>query len=137
MPQAIDRIDEFGNSLPGLWNSLASILGQRSFDHSNRATCWSHFHGLGSSFGSDHFSLIELVKSRYVCCHSALNVDVSEQENIFSAPTSGFGIGVKKLHKTLQDLLRDLDYKGVLLSMQELLAGDDQRRLKFLSSHDN
>ena len=50
-----------------------------------------HFYGSGSSFGSDHFSLIELVKSRYVCCHSALNVDVSEQENIFSAPTSGFG----------------------------------------------
>ena len=25
----------------------------------------------------------------------------------------------------------------MLLSMQELLAGDDQRRLAFLSSHDN
>jgi hypothetical protein len=87
MPQATDRIDEIGNSLPGLWNSLASILGQGSFDRSNRAPCWSHFHGSGSSFGSDHFSLIELVKGRYACCHSALNVYVPEQENIFSAPT--------------------------------------------------
>jgi hypothetical protein len=137
MPQAINHIDESGNSLPGLWNSLASILGRGSFDHSNRATCWSYFHGSGSSFGSDHFSLIELVKGRYACCHSALNVDVPEQEHILSAPTSGFGIGVKKLHKALQDLLRELDYMGVLLSMQELLAGDDQRRLTFLSSHDN
>jgi len=52
------------------------------------------------------------------------------------ASTSCFGFGFKKLHKSIQDMLRELDYKGVLLSMQEL-AGDDQRRLSFMSSHNN
>jgi hypothetical protein len=48
--------------------------------------------------------------------------------------SSCFGFGFKKLHKFIQDMLRELDYKGVLLSIQEL-AGDDQRRLSFMSSH--
>jgi hypothetical protein len=39
MPQAIDRVDEFGEIHKGLWNSLSSILGQGSFDHSYKAVC--------------------------------------------------------------------------------------------------
>ena len=137
LPQAIDRVDESGNFLSGLWNSLVSVLGPGSFNNANRTTCWSHFHSSGSLFGSDHCSLVELVKDRYRCCLSALNVDVPEQENIFSAPTSGFGFGVKKFHKSVQDVLRELDYKGVLLTVENFLAGDDQRRHAFLSSHEN
>jgi hypothetical protein len=136
MPQAIDRVDEFGEIHKGLWNSLSSILGQGSFDHSNKAVCWAHFHNSGSSFGADHCALIGCVKDRYESCLNALGWDIPEQENVFLAPTDGFGFGVKKLHKVIQDSLRELDYNSVLLSMQ-VLAGDDQRRLAFLSSHDN
>ena len=58
----------------------------------------------------------------------ALNLSFPEQENVLMAPTSGFGFGYVKLHKAIQDILRELDFKSVLLSMQHLLAGDDQRR---------
>ena len=33
--------------------------------------------------------------------------------------------------------MREFDYKGVFLSMQGPLAGDYERRLTFLSSHDS
>ena len=44
MSQAIDRLDEYGNSIKGLWNSLSSILGAGSFDDANKGQCWSGFH---------------------------------------------------------------------------------------------
>jgi len=136
MPQAIDRVDESGSTRKGLWNSLKSILGQGSFDPLNKATCWEYFHHSGSSFGVDHLELIELVQARYANCLAALGLGFPDKENVLMASTSCFGFGFKKLHKSIQDMLRELDYKGVLLSMQEL-AGDDQRRLSFMSSHHN
>jgi hypothetical protein len=43
LPQMIGRIDKDGDEevfTPGLWNSLNSILGVGSFDHSNKDKCW-------------------------------------------------------------------------------------------------
>ena len=41
-----------------------------------------------------------------------------------------------QLHKSAQDVLRHLDYEG-LLKDAETLTKDDQRGLAFLSNHDN
>ena len=95
-----------------------------------------YFHHSGSSFGVDHLELIELVQARYANCLAALGLGFPDKENVLMDSASCFGFGFKKLHKSIQDMLRELDYKGVLLSMQEL-AGDDQRRLSFMSLHNN
>ena len=50
---------------------------------------------------------------------------------VISDPTSGFGFGVRKLHKSAQDVLRHL------LKDAGTLTKDDERRLAFLSTHDN
>jgi len=47
----------------------------------------------------------------------------------------GFAYGVSKVHKTAQDLLRQLDYT-CLLAVSKQLAGDDQRAVAFLVTHD-
>ena len=43
---------------------------------------------------------------------------------------------MRKLHKSAQDVLRHLDYEG-LLKDAGTLTKDDQRGLAFLSTHDN
>ena len=44
LPRAIDRLDENGYSIKGLWISLSSILGAGSFDDANKGQCWAGFH---------------------------------------------------------------------------------------------
>ena len=47
---------------------------------------------------------------------------------------SCFGYGIKKLHKAIQDKLRDLDYQ-IVQSLALSMSGDDQRRIAFCSTH--
>jgi hypothetical protein len=82
--------------------------------------------------GYFHHSDSSPPQARYANRLAALGLGFPDKENVLMASTSCFGFGFKKLHKSIQDMLRELDYKGVLLSMQEL-AGDDQRRLSFMS----
>jgi len=68
LPQMIDRIDKDGDEevfTPGLWNSLNSILGVGSFDHSNKDKCWEAFHASRSIFATDHRKEIDVLKSRH------------------------------------------------------------------------
>jgi hypothetical protein len=104
LPQAIDRTDSKGNVTKGLWNSLASVLGVGSFDDANKDHCLRFFLESGSSFGRDFKELTERVKERY--SSSLLRVEQDpDLDGVLSAPTSRFGVGVKKLHKSIQDTL--------------------------------
>ena len=135
LSQAIDRLDENGNLIKGLWNSLSSLLGAGSFDDANKDQCWDVFHSSDSSFASDHQSLIRLVKNRYSESHTTLAIDPPEG-GIFTVSDSCFGYGIKKLHKAIQDILRDFDYQ-IVQSLTNSLSGDDQRRIAFCSTHNN
>ena len=135
LPQAIDRLDSKGNLIKGLWNSLSNVLGAGSFDDANKDRCWTAFHASNLSFASDHLSLICLVKNRYINSHTSLHLEPPEG-GIFAVSDSCFGYGIKKLHKAIQDKLRDLDYQ-VVQSFADSMSGDDQRRIAFCSTHNN
>ena len=130
-----DRLDSHGNLIKGLWNSLSTILGAGSFDDVNKDQCWTAFHASNFSFASDHQSLICLVKNRHFESHTTLAFEPPEG-GIFAASDSCFGYGIKKLHKAIQDKLRDLDYQ-IVQSLAYSMSGDDQRRIAFCSTHNN
>jgi hypothetical protein len=67
--------------------------------------------------------------------HATLAIDPPEG-GIFTVSDSCFGYGIKKLHKAIQDILRDFDYQ-IVQSLTNLLSGDDQRRIAFCSTHNN
>jgi hypothetical protein len=121
--------------IKGLWNSLSNLLGAGTFDDTNKDQCWVGFHSSQSSFALDHQSLIHLVKNRHFESHTTLAVDPPES-GIFTASDSCFGYGIKKLHKAIQDVLRDLDYR-IVQSFVDSMTGDDQRRIAFCSTHNN
>ena len=142
LPQAIDRLDSHGNLIKGLWNSLSTVLGAGSFDDANKDQCWTAFHASNLSFASDHGtnmlssgfategvcasdhqSLICLVKNRHFESHTTLAFEPPEG-GIFAASDSCFGYGIKKLHKAIQDKLRDLDYQ-IVQSLAYSMSGDD------------
>ena len=135
LPQAIDRLDENGNLIKGLWNSLSSLLGTGSFDDANKDQCWAGFHASDSSFASDHQNLICVVKNRYLESHTTLAIDPPDC-GIFTASDSCFGYGIKKLHKAIQDTVREFDYQ-IVQSLADSMSGDDQRRITFCSTHNN
>jgi hypothetical protein len=68
--------------------------------------------------------------------HATLAVDVPTDHEIFSASNSSFGYGIKKLHKKIQDAIRDLDYRAQKELAYEL-PRDDQRALSVLATHGN
>ena len=117
MPQAIDRRTNAGFVVSGLWNSLGGVLGAGSIDDDKKYNRWSFFLGSGCS----------LIKKRYTdsleCIGKAPAADC-----VISAPTSAFGFGVRKLHKSAQDVFRHLDYEG-LLKDTGTPTKDDQRGL--------
>ena len=47
-----------------------------------------------------------------------------------------FRLRNKKLHKAIQDKLRDLDYQ-IVQNLAYSMSGDDQRRIVFCSTHNN
>ena len=114
---------------------LSSVLGVGSFDNAINDQCLTAFHASNLSFASDHQSLICLVKNRHFESHTTLAFEPPEG-GIFAASDSCFGYGIKKLHKAIQDKLRDLDYQ-IVQSLAYSMSGDDQRRIAFCSTHNN
>ena len=135
MPQAIDRRTNAGLIVSSLWNSLGDVLGAGSLDDDKKGNRWSFFFESRCSFGQDFKTLTERIKKRYTDSLERIG-KAPAADCVISAATSGFGFGVRKLHKSAQDVLRHLDYEG-LLKDAGTLTKDDQRGLAFLSTHDN
>merc|ERR1719276_81466 len=81
---------------PGLWPSLATVLGADSFKEGNEATKWETFFASESAWAMELESEIERVKSLRV---EALNADGRSSNppahSIFDVPSAGFGLGSK------------------------------------------
>ena len=90
LSQAIDRTNEEGVVITGLWNSLSSILGTGSFDHANKDTCWATFHDSGTSLADDHKTLINRAKVRYYESLTVLSEDLPDT-GLLVKPAVGFG----------------------------------------------
>ena len=97
---------------------------------------WSMFHTSGHRFGVDHQALIARAQGRYRAAVLAAGQDLDGENNLLTSPVECFAYGLTKVHKTAQDLIRQLDYMSLLYD-SKLLAGDDQRALTFLATHDS
>ena len=56
VPQLIDHADSEGNITPGLFPSLESVVGKRSFDHANNDNRWAIFLASGSTAAEEFAS---------------------------------------------------------------------------------
>ncbi len=52
--------------------------------------------------------------------------------NLLTSPAARFAYELTKVHKTAQDLIRQLDYMCLLADSKQL-AGDDQRAVSYVS----
>ena len=119
---------------PGLWPSLAAVLGADSFREGNEATRWETFFASDSAWAQELESEIERVKSLR---ENALAADGRSNNppahGIFDAPSEGFGAGVKKLHRQLFDDIQGHE-AAALTHRASALRPNDQRKLAFQQS---
>ena len=119
---------------PGLWSSLATVLGADSFKEDNKATRWETFFASDSAWAQELESEIGRVKSLRV---NALAADGRSNNppahDIFDVPSEGFGAGVKKLHRQLFDDIRGHE-AAALARRASALRPNDQRKLAFQQS---
>jgi hypothetical protein len=122
------------SSTPGLWPSLAPILGADSFKEGHEETRWQAFFSSESRWAQELEAEIERVKalrqSALTAAGRSANKPASE---VFDAPTEGFGNGVKKLQRQLFDDIRAHEAKGIGRRASRL-PRDDQRKLAFEQS---
>ena len=83
---------------------------------------WSFFFEPGFTFGQDYRTLTERIKERYTDSLERIG-KAPAADCVISAPTSGFGFGVRKLRKSAQDVLRHLDYEGLVKDAGTLYQG--------------
>ena len=110
LSQAIDHANEEGAVTVGLWNSLSPVFGTGSFDHANKDTCWTALHDSGISLANYHKTLINRAKDRYSDSLSILGEDLPDT-SLLVKQVAGFGYGVPKFRRSLQNELRGLEYK--------------------------
>ena len=119
---------------PGLWPSLATVLGADSFKEGNEATRWETFFASESAWAMELESEIERVKSLRV---EALNADGRSSNppahKIFDVPSAGFGAGVKKLQWQLFNDIRRHE-AAALRRRASALRPNDQRKLAYEQS---
>ncbi len=95
LPQMVDRADKSGIISRGLWNSLSSILGAGSFDHTNTDTCWSAFHASDSTYASDHVKKISTLKTRRLSSLQALGEEPPSQTPSSAARSTALAAACK------------------------------------------
>ena len=134
-PTAINHTLENGTIIPGLWNSLGSILGETSFDFNNRNICWHALHSSGSIFGTDHEAQALEFKLEYDNLLVKLELDPIPGYAL-NSDVAGIGFGILKLHKHLQNGRRNLYYECLVLDAGEL-PKDDFLARAFLDTRDN
>ena len=78
------------------------------YDNDKKDNRWSFFFESRCSFGQDFKTLTERIKKRYTDSLERIG-KAPAADCVISAPTSGFGFGVRKLHKSAQYVLRHLD----------------------------
>jgi hypothetical protein len=119
---------------PGLWPSLAPILGADSFKEGHEETRWEAFFSSGSKWAQELESEIERVKALRQSALAAAGRSANAPASaVFDTPTEGFGNGVKKLQRHLFDDIRGHEAKAMGRRASQL-PRDDQRKLAFEQS---
>ena len=119
---------------PGLWPSLAPLLGAESFHEKNSATRWATFFASGSAWASALQSEIARFKDMRAQAIQAAHYSTELTENkVFDAPAEAFGHNIKKLQRRLLDEIRSHQAEG-LRHRASNLPPNDQRKLAFEQS---
>jgi len=123
-------------SEPGLWPSLAPILGAKSFHKENEDQRWKTFFESGSAWADALKGEIVRVQNLRSDALKAADKDASPPESkVFDTTIEAFGKGIKKkLQAQIMDEIRALRAEGLRIRASKLLA-NDQRRLAFEQSH--
>jgi hypothetical protein len=122
------------DTTPGLWPSLAPLLGVDSFKKGNEDTRWNAFFSSGSEWAQELKSEIERVKALRQTALTAADRSANPPAcSAFDVPTEGFGNGIKKLQRQLFDDIRAHEAEALALRAARL-PRDDQRKLAFEQS---
>ena len=122
------------SSTPGLWPSLAPILGADSFKEGNEETRWEAFFSSESKWAEELESEIERLKALRQSALAAAGRSANAPASaVFDTPTEGFGNGVKKLQRQLFDDIRGHEAKAMGRRASQL-PRDEQRKPAFKQS---
>ena len=136
LPQLIDSTDLSGARTRGLFNTLTPVLGVGSFDEANGAFRWAHFLEEGNSrIGREMSSQFDSGRQ----LHTGLIAGIREYHtgelppSIYDTPLHGFGFGIGKLHKAIQDERQALSFLSLSYRARRLPI-DDPRRMAFFAN---
>ena len=132
LPQFLDSKDESGIDTPGLFPMLATTIGEGSFDHANRAIRWRSFLASGSQAAAEFSSEYTKGKELHAAIISQTNLPAGTDRpaSIFDQSIDHFGLGIKKVHKAIQDERQK--FKAELIGDRARnLPADDARRMAF------
>ena len=121
-------------STPGLWQSLATVLGDDSFNDANEKQRWAALYASGSRFGEAlkaEWQRLQQLRTEAMAAAGAQDATKS----ILDADHNSFGHGTSKPHKRVFDEIGSLGRDAVSRRAEEL-PRDDPRRMAFLASGD-
>ena len=121
-------------STPGLWQSLATVLGDDSFNDANEKQRWATLCASGSRFGEAlkaEWQRLQQLRTEAMAAAGAQDATKS----ILDADHNSFGHGTSKFHKRVFDEIGGLERDAVTRRAEELTR-DDPRRMAFLASGD-
>jgi hypothetical protein len=134
LPQLIDHTDATGNIIPGLFPSLSTTLGAGSFDNDNNASRWRSLLNSGTKLAADFSSEYNKGKEVISTLRGQVHLEVADRpSSIFDEPIEGFGFGIRKIHKTIQDERQMLQHQ-LITERAFNLPSDDPRRMAFLAN---
>jgi hypothetical protein len=117
-----------------LWPTLVPIFGAESFKSEEYEKRWEVFFSSGSEWAKELESEIIRVKDLRSKALDAAGRSLRPPENkTFDTPNTGFGHGVKKLHRAIFDDIRALEAEA-LQRRAAKLPQNDQRKLAFEQS---
>ena len=119
----------------GIWPSMETILGPswRSTDSDDHN--WDYFHTSGSALAREHISKINRIKPCKETADKASDPDQPDTptRSDFDMERSKFGIGIRKLHKTMFDTLNGVRSKA-MKRRALLFPLDDERRRMYIQA---
>jgi hypothetical protein len=99
----------------------------------NGATRWRSWRNSGSPLAAEAFGLIARVKLNLSSACLALGKNPRDN-SILAVPDESFGFNVNKVHRTINDNLKDLELEQFAKRVRTDLPKDDQRRKAFEAS---
>ena len=140
LSQMLDKTDAGGTMTKGFFNSLATVLGENSFEDANKGSRWDHFTASDSIVAAEFQSEFVRQKGLNDELRRAI-IDTSGDAlpevlvaGVLDGLVSSLGVGVKKVQKAVMEERERLRFALVHLRMCKL-SREDPRRKSWLEQH--